>query len=34
MTVAMLAAAVTALTAVCAMVMWMILSPRRTPARG
>lgn len=34
MTVAVVAAAATALVAVCGMVVWMILSPRRSPARG
>lgn len=34
MTVAVAAAAATALVAVCGMVVWMILSPRRAPARG
>ena len=33
MVVAVAAAAATALVAVCGMVMWMILSPRRAPAR-
>lgn len=33
-TVALLAAAATALVTVCAMVGWMILHPRRAPARG
>jgi hypothetical protein len=34
MVMAVAAAAATALVAVCGMVMWMILSPRRVPARG
>ncbi len=34
MTVAVAAAAATALVAVCGMVWWMILSPRRATARG
>lgn len=34
MTVAVAAAAATALVAVCGMVVWMILSPRRATARG
>lgn len=34
MAVAVVAAAATALVAVCGMVVWMILSPRRAPARG
>lgn len=34
MTVAVVAAAATALVTLCGMVVWMILSPRRTPARG
>ena len=34
MTVAVVAAAATALVAVCGMVGWMILSPRRVPARS
>jgi hypothetical protein len=34
MTVAVVAAAATALVAVCGMVVWMLLSPRRAPARG
>lgn len=34
MTVAVVAAAATALVAVCGMVVWMLLSPRRTPARS
>lgn len=34
MVVAVAAAAATALVAVCGMVVWMILSPRRAPARS
>jgi hypothetical protein len=34
MVMAVAAAAATALVAVCGMVVWMILSPRRVPARG
>jgi hypothetical protein len=34
MTVAVVAAAGTALVAVCGMVVWMLLSPRRAPARS
>ncbi|WP_266214438.1 hypothetical protein [Paraliomyxa miuraensis] len=34
MTMAVVAAAATALVTVCAMVVWMILNPRRAPARS
>jgi hypothetical protein len=33
-TAAVVAAAATALVAVCGMVVWMLLRPRRAPARG